>query len=408
MKILISVMFNENESSYALQGNNIVHETINLLKADDGKHYIYIAPSGIVQKCAQKGDQKINELLLVRAFSKGTVQVIARAEEPDYKKDDISALVKYGNQNLNKIFTNNTSNGEHYISFEVEKLYQPTKLILITTGDKEIFDSDKVATSKIDARVRNQSLRLYLSGNDTDDDSDDYKKIKALIDDSTLWKPAEYKTIAETEIPKVKPTFMDIIGKADNELAFSNLFAFFFSKYKDIFREFLKFNSKKTSFDVNDFKIEHLSMEREKNHIDIYATDGTWHIIIENKIKSGINGVEKDKSDNGRIKSQLNKYIEALTNADEDEEKIICFLLHPQYMQFNLDCFEKGDEYNKVSYKDLYGLFVQHEAIIEEEDQLFFKLMLDALRKHTKERDTDIEERMINRFIQQIKEPNSK
>ena len=136
---------------------------------------------------------------------------------------------------------------------------------------------------------------------------------------------------------------------------------------------------------------------------------GYHEIVLENKIKSGINGIGNKK--NGKYESQLSKYIEELTNPNKKEEKkqrkrkskkqevnredIICFLLHPQYMQFNLDSFEKGEEYNKVSFKDLYELFVHHQASIKEEDQLFFKLMLDALRKHTKDRDADIEERKL-------------
>lgn len=444
MKILISVMFNENEGSYALQGNNIVHETINLLKADDGNHYIYIAPHGNIPK----SNKKIDYLLLVRAFSKGTVQVVSLIENLTYisetEDNQLKKQVTYGGKPLSEFYKENSGDdpeNDRCITYKTQNhIWKPKsdKLILIS-NDNLIGSSATVIT--IEPRIRNQSMRLFLTDKETRINIKDEgkredaikkaeskKKAWKLINDELIQKKKELfdetslYTVAETDMPNVKPTFMDIIGKADNELAFSNMFAYFFSKYPIIFKEFLKYNSIKKDFDVSKFKTEKLSMEREKNHIDIYATDGNWHIIIENKIKSGINGIGNKK--NGKYESQLSKYIEELTNPNKKEEKktkkeknkkqevnredIICFLLHPQYMQFNLDSFEKGEEYNKVSYKDLYELFDEHKAIIKKEDQLFFKLMLDALRKHTKDRDTDIEERMIKRFIQRIEELNKK
>lgn len=240
MKILISVMFNENEGSYALQGNNIVHETINLLKADDGKHYIYIAPSGNVHK----SNQDITYLLLVRAFSKGTVQVVSLIENPTYISKDDDEVKKatklYGGKSLAELYKQNT--GEHpdkdrCITFQAQNgIWMPKNLILISSLTQKIFFSKDTVVKYVKARVRNQSMRLYLSDKNTDDDSNDYKTIKELIDDalaenSTLWEPTVYKTVAETKTPNIEPTFMDIIGKADNELAFSNMFAYFFSKY---------------------------------------------------------------------------------------------------------------------------------------------------------------------------------
>ena len=40
-EILINNLYNSNPKAYANEGKNIVHEIINLFKANNGKHYIY-------------------------------------------------------------------------------------------------------------------------------------------------------------------------------------------------------------------------------------------------------------------------------------------------------------------------------------------------------------------------------
>ena len=73
--ILISKMYNNNAGAYSNQGENIVHEAINLLCADNGNHYIYIVPRGTVD---EKKD--VDTVLLVRKASLPyTVEVIAKA-----------------------------------------------------------------------------------------------------------------------------------------------------------------------------------------------------------------------------------------------------------------------------------------------------------------------------------------
>ncbi len=59
---------------YLAMGNNIGHEAVNLLKADDGKRYLCVTPNGKVQgRC-------VESILFVRKVRRGkTVEVVATA-----------------------------------------------------------------------------------------------------------------------------------------------------------------------------------------------------------------------------------------------------------------------------------------------------------------------------------------
>ena len=236
---------------------------------------------------------------------------------------------------------------------------------------------------------------------------------------------ADYKTPQLTVSPEIQNNFMNVIGLEDSEIAFSNMISYFFSKYPALFNAFLRQYYKKTMNPIQ-IDITKMTVEREKNRIDIYITDGTWHIIIENKIKSGINGVEKQKNSEGKYESQLSKYIQSLKNLKPekennengdtpkgvDEKNIRCYLFLPRYAtsKIKLDDFKDGDKYKIVNYKMLWDFFAQYLPTIKfqnENEKLFYSFFLDAMSKHTKEHDTDIVERMQRRFMDRINDLNA-
>ena len=56
---------------------NIGFESINLVKADDGKNYIYVTPYGTMDIDKYK---KVKTILFVRKYAPRTYQIIAKAE----------------------------------------------------------------------------------------------------------------------------------------------------------------------------------------------------------------------------------------------------------------------------------------------------------------------------------------
>lgn len=406
--IMVSNLFNENNGSYATYGENIVHETINFFRSDDGNIYIYIPPRGTI------GNEYINQvgnmsLLITCGYGEKTLKVLYYIEKMEYVQEN-GEKVKYGNKTLEEIFgTNVVKDGsidlyENHVTFKAESLKKPKNIILLTNLDSN-NDIDGIYT--FEKKLRNQSMRCYFNH---EDDSEDYNSIENLINNN-VWEECSLPKANEFEAQDKKDNFFSIIGKEDDELAFSNMFAHFFTKYPGLFIEFLK----KKNIELKST----FTIEREKNRIDLYVSDGNTRIIIENKIKSGINGIKNDNT------SQLNKYIDSIINDDDigNESKqdiansIKCLIFKPEYVsleryanylkcEYSKDNVEKEFVYSEISYKEIYNFYneKQTELKLDDNDAIYFKLFLDAMEKHTRPTDTDIEDRMKARFIKRIKE----
>lgn len=414
--ILYCYMFNENRGSYATIGNNIVHEIINCFKSDDGKHFLYIPPEG---KLKTDG---ISYVLIAEAFGTHKVRVRYKISVKELPEEYVIAEkfgsnISYGNRTLEYIFRNNSENNDYYANFICENEWKPKGEIIIYDNDCDEAKNQLYTIKK----VKPESMFIYLDGNDIKRKTD-YKAIFDIIEDKGLWEYAhdDFKQVdaVEKELRDreyKETTFINIIGKENDELAFSNMFAYFFSANERLFKEFAK--------EILDVELnDKISIKREYKHIDIYINDGTTHIIIENKIKSGINGIKDDNT------SQLNKYIDSIINDDNLKNKnkqdiansIKCLIFRPEYVDlgryskylkcvYNKDNVKKEFEYTQISYKEIYNFYneKQQELKLDNNDAIFFKLFLEAMEKHTRPIDTDIEDRMKARFIKRIKElPN--
>ena len=75
------------------------------------------------------------------------------------------------------------------------------------------------------------------------------------------------------------------------------------------------------------------TIEREKRNIDLLISDKNNAVVIENKIKSSINGID-DRHDiySDQVQSQLKKYYQFVTSDDEYRNKTAsCFIFSPNY-----------------------------------------------------------------------------
>lgn len=131
-EILINKMYT---GSYLKQRNNIGHEVINLIKADNDKgYYIYINPYGTMEKkhySSNPDNPSVDTVLLVRPCElDDAFEVIAQVwglhetdtdvtKQKTWKIDDIASSqekyikkndIRYNGKLLNKIFKNNDKN----------------------------------------------------------------------------------------------------------------------------------------------------------------------------------------------------------------------------------------------------------------------------------------------------------
>ena len=385
--------------SYTL--NNIGHEIINYFKASDGNVYVYISPYGSMRDIY---DNRIKTILLTSALSNHKIEIIAKIDEPEQEilfkkiKDKSPSEIHteqvnkysnifYGGKTLEEIFENNYGNSEAiHITFKVNpknmKKPKKGKHIYITNEKsyKNMKNDNNCTYITVDRNIARSSLKQYF---EKQRDKKDYYTINQYLENEE-WENFEPEELTEKTIKDdEKINFMQLIEKQDEEQIYTNMIWYWFSRENvfNSFLEFRKYGNLRDKYDIQKEKV--ISGGRT----DILALGKNYIIIIENKIMSGINGVEKEKieSEYDIIKrTQLSKYIAGIKGKQENgellkrEEKdsnisdnrcIKGFVFIPDYREddfyFEVDKYNERDILNKyykvIKYSELYDFFTQKE-----------------------------------------------
>jgi hypothetical protein len=110
--------------------------------------------------------------------------------------------------------------------------------------------------------------------------------------------------------------------------------------------------------------------------VDLWIESKEDIIIIENKIKSGINGIT------GNDYSQLNKYYAiAEAEAKKNGKKTHYYIFAPDYARFDLDQFGLKQTYKVIKYSSIYDFFVRETAAYIADRA--FPDFLRGLKRHT-------------------------
>ena len=400
-EIIINKMY---VGAYLSEGDNIGHEIINLYKADDGKNYIYLNSQGTIE--LSHGENSIT-VLLVRKFASKTYKVLAKAEgvtildfadsklpREERYKGQVALGLTYGGISLVDLFNENLYHGSlqeeknAYTTFVADKVIKPKNQIYIT--DDASVSGGNTYFIRTNKGFGKQTLREFYNENEK---PDSFADLNQIIENSELWEDAN-TTQAISELPELQKdpyfNFLKIIRQEDNELAFTNMFAYFFDINREAFSHFAR---EVLHIDVQtDF-----SIEREKRNIDLLISDKNNAIVIENKIKSSINGID-DRHDiySDQVQSQLKKYYQFVTSDDEYRKKTAsCFIFSPNYNRIDLSKFSCGEKYTIVYYREVYNFFVENRNLYEVP---YFDDFINAMYKHTKDYDNDLEEEMQRRF----------
>lgn len=412
---------------------NIGHEIINFFKPDIGdKYYGYIINDG---KLKDGNYDKIQTILFVSDKKDNKIKILGKL---DKDKDNLEFIVdkkatdkqsqitfikdnniRYGGVYLNDIMNKSEVDDYGiYISYSANNVYKPKEdYYLLLKDSKEIENN---YNKKINKNIGHQYC--YISDSDKTEKAD-YKKISDLIK-SINWKKEEIKIDEKiqnkygkyyNELYDNKESFMDLINKEYDEIVFSNMLYYYFHKkgmFKKFAEEILKMN-------VSD----NIKIEREKNidkgRIDIWIEDDKNKkcIVIENKLKSAINGryvSDDDKTERKIEKSQLDKYIRWVDNYKEnnkkkfeDYEKKYCIFV-PNYKTEELikdidknnlmpkDTSGKG-LYQIIEYKEIFEFFYEQKNNMENDK--YYIDFLRALSKHI----YTAEEEMERKFVYAIK-----
>ncbi len=367
-EILINQLF---AGRYLEEGANIGHEVINLFKDDDGYNNLFITPSGKV-----KGHD-VEYILFVRNVSfRRTVEVIGLAEGLSGITFDEMKQIRYAGVSLDQIFSNNRYHGEtdpfsNHVTYRARNFRLPSHRVFITL-EGSTFTEDTVLLDSERAVILPQSMREYYS---KDTDPVAYNQLKGLINDNDKWEQTNKteKLISEGAVQNQNPSFLEIIRKEDDENILSNLLAYFFDYSHNGFQ---RFAANPDLLNIPDFGSSFTVQREAMGRVDLWIESNKDIIVIENKIKSGINGII------GNDFSQLNKYHEkAESEARKAKKKAHYYIFAPDYAKFDLKQFGLEGEYKVVKYSEINNFFVR-EAATYIADRIFPDF-LRGLKRHT-------------------------
>lgn len=381
-------------------------EAINLLHDDHGNNYIFVGPYGFIDR---RYDDTVEGVVLTRLEKAGVFEVLGIAKigkggQVTYEKGDTlkerfengkahirefikERDIKYGKADVFDVYGAD-------ITFASEELLLPSAPIYLTDDHNKNYKVDGELTINLpDKRFPKQSLHAYV----TDvDNPKAFDEITSLISREGIWDEGRINKIVDGKVIEKHFSLLDIIRKDFDELSYSNFFGYIFKEYPDVFLGFAK-------------SVLHVEMssdyevKREKEGIDLWIEDGRNIIVIENKIKSGINGVSvrHDFSEGKLVQSQLKKYYD-YTEKRKGAKEAHYFIFIPNYNKIDLSQYSGSKNYTQIKYSDIYDYFSK----VKNED-VYFKEFVNALYKHTKDREIDYAEDMMYRLLQKIRKANA-
>ena len=476
-EILVNKMY---VGSYLENEHNIGHEVINLLRADDkvdsngdGQNYIYVQPYGTMEN---EHNNKIDTIVLVRNTGipealevlgqAWDLEQIAKIEKTSRKKeiDRIAEHqfeyiknnnITYNGILLNEIYYGNLFQKEVCISFKANKLRKPKKPIYLYFGsnnnhnlkileDKGVViklnshdintdeNSDTVVAQTVD--MAKASLKMYFRNGKVKatknkhfpsrkfiDQTSAFQVLKTMLEDVSFWEDknttqnaADIKCFYKYD----RSNFIDILDKQNVEVTYSNLFKYIFESNTELFRTFTK-----EVLGIENMTDKYL-VERETAHIDLLISDTNNVIVIENKIKSGINGIKYDIYGE-EVGSQLldyYKYIfgfkkkksgnklewikdEGLINKFKNKEKHF-FIFAPDYNKIDTKKINSiPSTYKIIPYSKIFEFYDKYHDILSyryPNNIPYYHEFIYAIEKHCNSIDNVLEIETHKRFLKRI------
>lgn len=247
--------------------------------------------------------------------------------------------------------------------------------------------------------------------NTTKNEQSNYKLLKGVIDNPSLWKDPVDKYNADTSLEDDTFSFLTITKKEYDELAFSNMFAYYFNKHKALFKQLMQYahptvqNGEKKPLNIIINTNQHLEIMREKKNIDLLIESGNHVFVIENKIKSGINGKKHDIY--GKlVQDQLGTYMKYAEKEYANSFTHHYLIFSPNYNKIDSSEFatkEVQDNYKIINYSEIHSVFVDYYKNHKDEfkSDKYFEDFLKAIKKHSNDRDKDFEE-IMKRKMQKL------
>lgn len=363
--ILVSKLF---AGGYLNEGENIGHEAINYLPATDGKKYLFIPNGSGIPRY-----KEIDAVLFVRYLGKRGYEVLACAKGPILPVS-LSDNNEGGDNKFRDLFSRNIYRSEADKSLsciwavDEDNYFVPKK--------EELTLPRKVDNHELVQRVRRYYSKPDLETGVASCQNNWYETLRSIIGIEDNWEKPQHESLLPKSNAKgcndllTRQSFLEVIHKEYDELVFSNLLAHYF-RFTGVVDQFAKeVFGPNISQDGGEWEVR-----REYKHIDLWLENSTNIIVIENKIRSGINGLSADGS-----KSQLDKYIKVVEGESKEHPKNANFFLFvPDYEKTTFSEHVSGTKYTLIPYSKLLTFFKERRDLCDDE---FFDEFLIGLERH--------------------------
>ena len=414
---------------------NLGHEVINFFQADNGIHYLYLNATG---NFAKEHKNKIGHMLFVKYYDKGIVEVIGMAtgledvpganmplkRDKKFKEVDENIWkhqidfinneeVCYGGKSILDIFSG-AEQQSIFITYKAEKVYRIKSshrifICFSSVNSDANLPIEGIVIKLSEINQAKTSLKQYIKS----DSEKDYEALKKLIDDEYLWESVGKVDLNQYKASLQMISLFDICQIKNNENCFSNALAYFMMQpqYYELWVEFFKNFIIDEEFEINlneDFSIEREASAKIEDtnwdhntkpsggRIDLLIRDGKNIIVIENKIKSDINSIAKDKFDCNQLDRYVN-YIEWLKSENEQGHFI---LLTPNYNVPTLK-EEMRKIYKIVTYGKVYDFLSKYKHKFENDSN--FVAFFNAIKRHTFETENEYYfQEMMEKFYRRL------
>lgn len=392
--------------------DNIGHEIINTYQTDSGENYVYVNPWGAINSHAENAKY----VLLVRALTQHCFEVIGYAgqlelllskdaltvKQRDAGKTDAKRQrdlianykIAYGGVLINDLFAEHRNT--IFVTFKAnEYRFAKHEQKLYIVDKPEFEDPTHVYLPGIN--LSKQSLRTYV---DDAKNRPAYETLSDMLKNTSYWE--DKNTSAPVRLNNsiaASANILDMIGKADDELAHSNWLAYYLHNDRKLLDAFAK--------EVLDAPLDGSAAQvrREYHNIDIWLEDLDNVIVIENKIKSGTprGSIENHDLRILAIQSRLSKYVNIAERGAKSydlDRSTHYYILLPDYSYRDVDLtpFLISGKYRIVRYSQLADFFDSHNCALP-----FYDEFKKAVHKHATLYKKNLLEVMEERFIQAIK-----
>ncbi|AIO19426.1 hypothetical protein KQ51_01550 [Candidatus Izimaplasma bacterium HR1] len=408
--ILINNLFT---GGYLSSASNIGHEFINIYPSDNGSFYIYANPYGNI---AQKWDDRIEYVIFVRAvkgqkrlqiigYAKVEQQILKKAKhaKKNASKETIKSSkalaisqrkyiaennISYGGISLMDIVRDNDSelNISYFVTFKTSRIFKANQEIEFPYND----EGETISRTS-------ETMKIYIEREGMN--SSYYDKIVELIKKNIIWDQITSKVNSNS---KNVQSLISVLRKNYDENVITNFLAYFLDNDYNFWIKFAK-EILKLEFE----KSPELIARETENRIDLFIVVDNHIIVIENKVKSSINGINKvDKK-----LSQLDKYFEYTQNYALKRgiplENLHFYILRPNYNKEDISRFSKQECYKKITYSQIYDISLNHKSKIAH-----FEEFKELVKIHSSSFDNEIfdqqKEMLANQILKVKNEMNIK